>query len=294
MSLQTTHYQAGLRLGQVLVLTGQWEFRPQKATILWYLNKLRGALSEVRSMLRARESVLGYLDRLEDLVLEDVFRAQEDVDGLESFEYEKAHLNLRTMREGLEDSIRQMPGSEDHLSSFRLGVNLAQVEMYVHDPTPLYAQLSECQRRREPIEVRFVWNDEDELHNLLAKLDLELDNVMPSCDEGSPIIPDLSEAQGGWEPLELGLQRIQSANGANDILSRWPNDERDAFLYREALKGRSLKELAAETRRHPSWEKLSSDQGVRRAIDRFARRHGLERVPLRKRGRPRCEREIGT
>lgn len=60
------------------------------------------------------------------------------------------------------------------------------------------------------------------------------------------------------------------------------NEERDAYLYRHRCKGATLAELSYQTGTRSGWDELTTPQGVARAVNRFADRHGLVRPSSRK------------
>jgi hypothetical protein len=64
------------------------------------------------------------------------------------------------------------------------------------------------------------------------------------------------------------------------------NPERDAWIYRQVMRGVPHKEIIAELKRRPEWEFIKDPPGIRRAAEQYAKVHELAPPPDRKPGRP--------
>jgi hypothetical protein len=64
------------------------------------------------------------------------------------------------------------------------------------------------------------------------------------------------------------------------------DEERDRFIYTEAMKGEKwVVVLAKVNAQAPPWNPIATDEGVRDRARAYAERHGLQSIPPRKRGR---------
>jgi hypothetical protein len=81
-------------------------------------------------------------------------------------------------------------------------------------------------------------------------------------------------------------ERILTPHPARDVVR--PNEERDAYIYRQYLDGVAAKEIVAEVNKRPDWEHFDHDDPDRRvdaalkAMRRHCEHRGLT-VPTRKR-----------
>ena len=107
--------------------------------------------------------------------------------------------------------------------------------------------------------------------------------------EDPGLVPPSAEAPGVVpSPFHSGTQQSFPApqglpHSRTDPAS--PNDERDAWMYDLYCRGSTLKQIRAELgrlRKEKEWVAITSDQGVRQAILRYADRKGLEPPPSRR------------
>ncbi len=65
------------------------------------------------------------------------------------------------------------------------------------------------------------------------------------------------------------------------------NDQRDKWIYAQAIKGTAWASIKRALDRKPeTWERIETENGVKDAAKRYADRHSLPPPPRRKRGRP--------
>jgi hypothetical protein len=66
-----------------------------------------------------------------------------------------------------------------------------------------------------------------------------------------------------------------------------PLDERNEYIHKEVCTNREkpYKKIRAEVNKHPGWQRLGSDQGVKDAAQSYADAHGLPPLPSRKPGK---------
>lgn len=60
---------------------------------------------------------------------------------------------------------------------------------------------------------------------------------------------------------------------------------RDNFIFKRYRENMPLKQIAAEVKQNSEWDEIATEEGIRRAAKRYARRHGIEVPEPRKRGR---------
>ena len=65
-----------------------------------------------------------------------------------------------------------------------------------------------------------------------------------------------------------------------------PTEERNRFIYEEWPKGTPVKTIRAEVNKHPDWDPIETDNGIKAAAGRYARVHDLPPPRPRKQGRP--------
>jgi len=82
-------------------------------------------------------------------------------------------------------------------------------------------------------------------------------------------------------------QFIEDLGGKAPPPAATANDTRDEWLYDLAMKTVAWGTIRMRLAKKPkSWERIDSDNGVKKAARAYARRHGLPIPPTRKAGRP--------
>lgn len=91
-------------------------------------------------------------------------------------------------------------------------------------------------------------------------------------------LPPSSEAEG---QLQDAKKSPEHQNDNSRKSRRSENDERDKYIYLERMKTppTSYSAIRKHINRVNGWSNLSSDQGARKAADRYSTRHGLPPVP---------------
>jgi hypothetical protein len=104
--------------------------------------------------------------------------------------------------------------------------------------------------------------------------DESIDAPEPSAEANVSVGPPSPTPERRTDPEA----RYQTAN---------PSHDRDAWMYSlRKDEGWSLKEIRVALARHTEWERITTEQGVQRAIDRHANRNGLPIVRTRQDGKP--------
>jgi len=96
--------------------------------------------------------------------------------------------------------------------------------------------------------------------------------------------PDgLLELKAPFRQLALALSLVIDRKAA----AAEPRDARGEWIYNEACKGTSLGTIARRLKKKPAtWARIDTPQGIRRAAQRFAKKHNLPLPPPRQSGRP--------
>jgi hypothetical protein len=82
-----------------------------------------------------------------------------------------------------------------------------------------------------------------------------------------------------WEASEKWLTTPPAKESAIELRDRW--------IYTLCMEGAPYRSIIIALRDHPSrWETIESVQGIKRAAEDYAKRHGLPLPPKRQHGRP--------
>lgn len=82
------------------------------------------------------------------------------------------------------------------------------------------------------------------------------------------------------------IKNLPKTDGKKNTLTINRNDNRDNWIYNEAMKGTEWDSIIRKQRKKPEkWERINSVQGIKDAAKRYARRHDLPQPPSRQAGR---------
>jgi hypothetical protein len=127
---------------------------------------------------------------------------------------------------------------------------------------------------RIPINKKWIRYSQDRLR-FLGKLKGNLSQWAETLEEN----PGSLKLTGGTQPFgPAGSARLPKYISLNE--------ERDQFMYEKFNEGSTYGEIRVAVEKVGSWSRLDTDEAVRRAIIRYAKRHWLEPPPPRKPGRP--------
>lgn len=133
----------------------------------------------------------------------------------------------------------------------------------------------------------------NDLHEVIGELWALLDETR-SCNQPPVIFHWMARERAeyfedfGWR-LEVLAERIGASLSAADATApETTADKRNAWLYGECCKGIPYFEIRQRLKKKPkNWERIESDQGIKKAAERYAERFGLPMPASRKPGRPR-------
>jgi hypothetical protein len=91
-----------------------------------------------------------------------------------------------------------------------------------------------------------------------------------------------------WDAAEAELREIEASalSGRTiEAIAESPNDKRDAWIYEQCKAGIPYGNIRRDLqKKRNSWDRIYSFNGIKAAAERYARRHGLPRLPRRSSG----------